>query len=128
MGKTADGVFLAALLTVIGYSVNDSVVVFDRLRSLRGSRLKAPYPDVVSDAVVQTVPRTVNTGIGVLFVLSALLVLGDGSLANFATALLIGLIAGTASTVVTAAPVALWLESRWPRRAVSKKRSAGVRA
>jgi SecD/SecF fusion protein len=128
LGKTADGVFLAALLTVIGYSVNDSVVVFDRLRSLRGSRLNAPYPDVVSDAVVQTVPRTVNTGIGVLFVLSALLVLGDGSLANFATALLIGLIAGTVSTVVTAAPVALWLESRWPRRAVSKKRSAGVRA
>ena len=82
MGKTADGVFLAALLTVIGYSVNDSVVVFDRLRELRGSRLKAAYPDVVSDAVVQTVPRTVNTGIGVLFVLAALLVLGDGSLAE----------------------------------------------
>ncbi len=128
MGKTADGVFLAALLTVIGYSVNDSVVVFDRLRSLRGSRLKAAYPDVVSDAVVQTVPRTVNTGIGVLFVLAALLVLGDGSLANFATALLIGLVAGTLSTVVTAAPVAIWLESRWPRQAVSKKRPVGVRA
>ncbi|NKE63650.1 protein translocase subunit SecD [Lentzea sp. PSKA42] len=128
MGKTADGVFLAALLTVIGYSVNDSVVVFDRLRSLRGSRFSSPYADVVSDAVVQTVPRTVNTGIGVLFVLSALLVLGDGSLANFATALLIGLIAGTASTVVTAAPVALWLESRWPRRAVSKKRTAAAPA
>ncbi len=128
MGKTADGVFLAALLTVIGYSVNDSVVVFDRLRELRGSRFTAAYPDVVSDAVVQTVPRTVNTGIGVLFVLSALLVLGDGSLANFATALLIGLVAGTLSTVVTAAPVAIWLESRWPRKAVSKKRLAGVRA
>jgi len=128
LGNTADGVFLAALLTVIGYSVNDSVVVFDRLRSLRGSRLKAPYPDVVSGAVVETVPRTVNTGIGVLFVLSALLVLGDGSLANFATALLIGLVAGTASTVVTAAPVAIWLESRRPRKAVSKKRPVGARA
>ncbi|WP_308202411.1 protein translocase subunit SecD [Lentzea flava] len=128
LGNTAVGVFLAALLTVIGYSVNDSVVVFDRLRSLRGSRRSAPYPDVVSDAVVQTVPRTVNTGIGVLFVLSALLVLGDGSLANFATALLIGLVAGTLSTVVTAAPVAIWLESRWPSRAVSKKRTAGARA
>ncbi|SDG20707.1 SecD/SecF fusion protein [Lentzea fradiae] len=121
LGKTADGVFLAALLTVIGYSVNDSVVVFDRLRELRGSRFKSPYPDVVSDAVVQTVPRTVNTGIGVLFVLAALLVLGDGSLANFATALLIGLVAGTASTVVTAAPIAIWLESRWPRRPAAKK-------
>ncbi len=128
LGKTADGVFLAALLTVIGYSVNDSVVVFDRLRTLRGSRLNAHYPDVVSDAVVQTVPRTVNTGIGVLFVLAALLVLGDGSLANFATALLIGLVFGTLSTVVTAAPVAIWLEQRWPRqvRAVTKKQPAGA--
>ena len=115
LGKTADGVFLAALLTVIGYSVNDSVVVFDRLRELRGSRLREPFPSVVSQAVLQTVPRTVNTGIGVLFVLAALLVLGDGSLADFATALLVGVVAGTASTVVTAAPVAIALERRWPR-------------
>ncbi|GLZ32135.1 protein translocase subunit SecDF [Lentzea sp. NBRC 105346] len=122
LGKTADGVFLAALLTVIGYSVNDSVVVFDRLRELRGSRLKAPYPQVVSSAVLQTVPRTVNTGIGVLFVLAALLVLGDGSLADFATALLVGLVAGTASTVVTAAPVVIALESRWPAKSRNRRR------
>ncbi|GAA3459336.1 protein translocase subunit SecD [Saccharothrix longispora] len=115
LGKTADAVFLAALLTVIGYSVNDSVVVFDRVRELRrgGGR---PFPDVMSDAVLQTLPRTVNTGIGVLFVLAALLFLGDGSLADFATALLIGLVAGTASTVLTAAPVAIALESRSPTR------------
>ncbi|WP_033438381.1 protein translocase subunit SecD [Saccharothrix sp. NRRL B-16314] len=110
LGKTADAVFLAALLTVIGYSVNDSVVVFDRVRELR--RTRAPFPDVMSSAVLQTLPRTVNTGIGVLFVLAALLVLGDGSLADFATALLIGLVAGTVSTVLTAAPVAIVLEDR----------------
>jgi SecD/SecF fusion protein len=110
LGKTADGVFLAALLTVIGYSVNDSVVVFDRVRELR--RTKAPFPDVMSSAVLQTLPRTVNTGIGVLFVLAALLVLGDGSLADFSTALLIGLVAGTVSTVLTAAPVAIVLDDR----------------
>ncbi|ONI85582.1 protein translocase subunit SecDF [Saccharothrix sp. ALI-22-I] len=110
LGKTADAVFLAALLTVIGYSVNDSVVVFDRVRELRQTR--APFPEVMSSAVLQTLPRTVNTGIGVLFVLAALLVLGDGSLADFATALLIGLVAGTISTVLTAAPVAIALEDR----------------
>lgn len=110
LGKTADAVFLAALLTVIGYSVNDSVVVFDRVRELRGTG--AAFPDVVSSAVLQTLPRTVNTGIGVLFVLVALFVLGDGSLADFATALLIGLVAGTVSTVLTAAPVAIVLEGR----------------
>ncbi|MEU5690345.1 protein translocase subunit SecD [Actinosynnema sp. NPDC020468] len=113
LGKTADGVFLAALLTVIGYSVNDSVVVFDRVRELkRTAGRKTAYRSLVSTAVLQTVPRTVNTGIGVLFVLAALLVLGDGSLADFATALLIGVVAGTVSTVLTAAPVAIALEDR----------------
>jgi SecD/SecF fusion protein len=129
LGKTADGVFLAALLTVIGYSVNDSVVVFDRVRELRGAKPGAPFPSVVSTAVLQTVPRTVNTGIGVLFVLAALLVLGDGSLADFATALLVGLVAGTASTIITAAPVAIVLERRWPpRRRTPAAKPARARA
>jgi SecD/SecF fusion protein len=109
LGKTMDGVFLAALLTVIGYSVNDSVVVFDRVRELRGTRGKDPFARIVGAAVLQTLPRTVNTGIGVLFVLGALLFLGDGSLADFALALLLGLVAGTVSTVATAGPVAILL-------------------
>jgi SecD/SecF fusion protein len=116
LGKTMDGVFLAALLTVIGYSVNDSVVVFDRVRELRAKRPKEPFSRVVGAAVLQTLPRTVNTGIGVLFVLGALLVLGDGSLADFALALLLGLLAGTVSTVATAGPVAILLEQRSPKR------------
>jgi SecD/SecF fusion protein len=114
LGKTMDGVFLAALLTVIGYSVNDSVVVFDRVRELRGLRRTEPFARVVGAAVLQTLPRTVNTGIGVLFVLGALLVLGDGSLADFALALLLGLVTGTMSTVATAGPVAVLLDSRYP--------------
>ncbi|WP_410605198.1 protein translocase subunit SecD [Amycolatopsis sp. lyj-90] len=114
LGKSMDGVFLAALLTVIGYSVNDSVVVFDRVREVRGQRRKEPFARVVGTAVLQTLPRTINTGIGVLFVLGALLFLGDGSLADFALALLLGLIAGTVSTVATAGPVAILLDKRWP--------------
>ncbi|MBP2325147.1 SecD/SecF fusion protein [Kibdelosporangium banguiense] len=121
LGKTMDGVFLAALLTVIGYSVNDSVVVFDRVRELRGKRQKDPFSRVVGAAVLQTLPRTVNTGIGVLFVLGALLVLGDGSLADFALALLLGLVAGTVSTVATAGPMAILLEQRSPRRAATTR-------
>jgi SecD/SecF fusion protein len=81
---------------------------------------------VVGDAVLQTLPRTVNTGIGVLFVLGALLVLGDGSLADFALALLLGLVIGTFSTVVTAGPVAILLNRRWPgagtRKVVRRER------
>ncbi|MFD5092422.1 protein translocase subunit SecD [Amycolatopsis thailandensis] len=114
LGKSMDGVFLAALLTVIGYSVNDSVVVFDRVREVRGQRRKEPFARVVGTAVLQTLPRTINTGIGVLFVLGALLFLGDGSLADFALALLLGLVAGTVSTVATAGPVAILLDRRWP--------------
>jgi SecD/SecF fusion protein len=105
-------VFLAALLTVIGYSVNDSVVVFDRVRELRGRR--EPFARTVGKAVLQTLPRTVNTGIGVLFVLGALLLLGDGSLADFALVLLLGLVTGTVSTVATAGPVAILLDRRNP--------------
>lgn len=64
--------------------------------------------------MLQTLPRTVNTGIGVLFVLGTLLVLGDGSLGDFALALLLGLVVGTASTVVMAGPVAILLDHRRP--------------
>ena len=109
LGKTFDGVFLAALLTIIGYSVNDTVVVFDRLRDLRKANRRTPLAQLVGRAVLQTLPRTINTGIGVLFVLGALLFLGDGSLSDFALALLLGLVIGTTSTVVTAGPIAILL-------------------
>ncbi|HEV8563059.1 MAG TPA: protein translocase subunit SecD [Actinophytocola sp.] len=113
LGKTMDGVFLAALLTVIGYSVNDTVVVFDRVRELRARRPGNPLPRTVGTAILQTLPRTINTGIGVLFVLTALLVLGDGSLADFALAMLLGLVVGTTtSTITTAGPVAIILNDR----------------
>lgn len=124
LGKTYDGVFLAALLTVIGYSVNDTVVVFDRVREVRQKNRRDPFAQVIGQAVLQTLPRTVNTGIGVLFVLGALLFLGDGSLSDFALALLLGLIAGTTSTIVTAGPIAILLDRRWPGAARTHRRPA----
>ncbi|MGW1230382.1 protein translocase subunit SecD, partial [Streptomyces sp. NPDC002530] len=111
LGRTVDGVFLAALLTVIGYSVNDSVVVFDRVRELWAKARRKPLADVANQAVLQTVPRTVNTGMGALFILTALAVLGGDSLEDFALALLIGIVVGTYSSVMTAVPGALLLES-----------------
>lgn len=110
LGRTVDGIFLAALLTVIGYSVNDSVVVFDRVRELWARSPRAPLATVAERAVLQTVPRTVNTGMGALFILVALAVLGGDSLADFALALLIGVCVGTYSSVLTAVPGALVLE------------------
>ncbi|MDQ3640774.1 MAG: protein translocase subunit SecF, partial [Actinomycetota bacterium] len=115
LGKTLDGVFLAALLTVIGYSINDSVVVFDRIRELRRSRTKEPLATVANDACLQTVPRTINTGLGALFILLALYFLGGETLTDFALALLVGIVVGTYSSVFTATPLAVWFEG-WRER------------
>ncbi|MGW0083269.1 protein translocase subunit SecD [Streptomyces sp. NPDC003393] len=109
LGKPLDGVFLAALLTVIGYSVNDSVVVFDRVRELLRRDRKAPLSQLTDRAIVQTLPRTVNTGMGAVLILASLALLGGESLTDFALALLIGLAVGTYSSVFTAAPVAVTL-------------------
>lgn len=114
LGKPVDSVFLAALLTVVGYSVNDSVVVLDRLRELRRRGGGVPLADLADRAVAQTLPRTVNTGMGALFVLVALAVLGGDSLTDFSVALLAGVVLGMASTVFTAMPLAVALENRDP--------------
>ncbi|GAA2576396.1 protein translocase subunit SecD [Actinomadura fulvescens] len=110
LGKPIDGVFLAALLTVIGYSVNDAVVVFDRIRELWGAQPKTRFSEVANRGALQTVPRTVNTGMGAVFILAALALLGGDSLTDFALALLIGIGVGTYSSVFTATPLAIEFE------------------
>ncbi|MFS0693765.1 protein translocase subunit SecD [Streptomyces nitrosporeus] len=125
LGRSVDGIFLAALLTVIGYSVNDSVVVFDRVRELWAKNRRTPVADVANRAVLQTVPRTVNTGMGALFILVALAVLGGDSLADFALALLIGICVGTYSSVMTAVPGALLLERSSKAPPPARKRGPG---
>ena len=112
LGKPLDGVFLAALLTVIGYSVNDSVVVFDRIRERLRARTREPLASLVNEACLQTIPRTVNTGLGALFILAALFVLGGDTLTDFALALLAGILVGTWSSVFVAAPLLVAFEQR----------------
>jgi SecD/SecF fusion protein len=111
LGKPIDGVFLAALLTVIGYSVNDSVVVFDRVRERWAASRRTPFPRIANAAILQTVPRTINTGLGAVFILTALALLGGDSLTDFAIALLIGIAIGTYSSMFVAAPLAIELEA-----------------
>jgi SecD/SecF fusion protein len=115
LGKTFDGVFLAALLTVIGYSVNDSVVIFDRIREEMKTRPDEPIAKVVNEACLHTVPRTINTGLGGILILVSLYFLGGDTLADFALALLIGILIGTYSSVFTASPIAIYFEERFPR-------------
>jgi SecD/SecF fusion protein len=125
LGKPIDGIFLAAALTIIGLSVNDTVVVFDRIRELRRGRPGDRLGPVVNTAVLQTVPRTVNTGLGAMFILGALTLLGGDSLTDFALALLIGLVVGTASSVFLASPLAVMLERRWPPEGPAPRPAGG---
>jgi SecD/SecF fusion protein len=110
LGKPIDGVFLAAMLTIIGYSINDKVVIFDRVRELWQTRRQERFADVVNAAILQTVPRTVNTGLGALFILTALVIFGGDTLRDFAIALIVGIVVGTASSSLVAGPLAIELE------------------
>lgn len=114
LGKEFDGVFVAALLTVIGYAINDAVVIFDRVREQVGLRPKDSFASVANDAALETLPRTVNTGLSTLFILVALWLLGGETLADFALALIIGILVGTLSSVLTAVPLATVLERAAP--------------
>ncbi|WP_433297683.1 protein translocase subunit SecD [Pseudonocardia sp. CA-142604] len=129
-GRPVDGVFLAALLTVIGYTVNDSVVVFDRIREGWTTEHGPALRRLVGAAVLATLPRTVNTGVSTLVILAALLVLGGDTLVDFALALLVGIVVGTASTISVAAPLAIELQRGRrppaPRRPVARRRSTGA--
>ncbi|HEY6739000.1 MAG TPA: protein translocase subunit SecD [Actinopolymorphaceae bacterium] len=112
LGKPIDGVFLAAALSIIGWSVNDVVVLFDRVRELWAATPKNPFAQNANSAILQTVPRTVNTGIGALFILGALTVLGGDSLTDFALALFLGITIGTLSSAFTATPLVIELQAR----------------
>ena len=112
LGKPIDGIFLAAALTIIGVSVNDSVVTMDRIRETWAGNRTKPLVSVANSAIIATAPRTINTGLGAFFILGALTVLGGRSLTDFALALLIGLFVGTYSSAFVASPLMLLLEKR----------------
>lgn len=123
LGKPIDGVFLAAAMTIIGLSVNDTVVVFDRIRERWwGSKPDDTFAAQANLAAVETIPRTVNTGLGAMFILATLAVLGGDSLRDFSIALLLGLIVGTYSSIFVATPLQVYLHKKWPMSRVKKER------
>jgi SecD/SecF fusion protein len=113
---------VAALLTVVGYSINDTIVVFDRLREVRGKN-----PDMttkmVNDSCNQTLQRTMLTGVTSLMVLVILYVLGGESIRGFAFALLVGILVGTYSSIFIASPFVLWMMSK-PKTKAEKTEKA----
>ena len=100
-----DQAFVAALLTVIGYSINDTVVVFDRIREYLGIHTNKSTDEVLNLAINSTFSRTIITSFTTLIVVSVLLIFGGGSIKGFAFALLIGIIVGTYSSIFVATPI-----------------------
>ncbi len=100
-----DQAFIAAILTVIGYSINDTVVVFDRVREYMGIYTGKPKNEVINLAVDSTVSRTVITSLTTLFVVLILFIFGGGAIKGFAFALLIGVLVGTYSSIFIATPI-----------------------
>lgn len=105
MNVEIDALFVTALLTVLGFSVHDTIIVFDRirenLRRLAGER----FPKIVSRSINQTVVRSINTSTTVIFVLVALLLFGGQTIQFFVLALLIGIVVGTYSSIFIASPL-----------------------
>jgi SecD/SecF fusion protein len=100
-----DQAFIAAILTVIGYSLNDTVIVFDRVREYLGKDERGTFNDVVNKALNTTLSRTVNTSLTTLIVLFAIFILGGETIRGFVFAILVGILVGTYSSLFIATPV-----------------------
>jgi preprotein translocase subunit SecF len=111
---------VGGILTVIGYSMNDKVVVFDRVRENLRKGKKIPLYDLLNQSVNETLPRTVMTGSTTLACLLALLIFGGDVIRPFAWVLTFGIIIGTFSSVYVASPILLWIERKYPRTLADK--------
>jgi len=114
-GKEFTLPIIAALLTIIGYSLNDTIIVFDRIRENRRKYLKDPLATIINRSVNETLSRTLLTSGTTLVVVLALFILGGGIIHDFAFALLVGIGVGTYSSIYVASPILLlWEEARRP--------------
>lgn len=115
-----DPLFITAILTIMGFSVHDTIVTFDRVReNLRNNAKNTPFPTVVNNSIVETITRSINTSMTVLFVLVALLLFGGESIRWFTVALIIGITIGVYSSVFIASQLLVtWYE--WDKRKKQK--------
>jgi preprotein translocase subunit SecF len=114
LGWEADALFLTALLTVIGFSVHDTIVVFDRVRENSNILRRVDYETMVNHSIVQTLDRSINTQLTVMLTLFALVLFGGDSTRHFVIILLVGIFSGTYSSIFNAAPVlVVWENREW---------------
>lgn len=107
-----DSSFVAAMLTIVGYSINDTIVVFDRLRENLKFMKKEKYEDIVNTSIKQTISRTINTSLTTLLAIGTLYVLGVDTIKDFAFPLIVGVLVGTYSSIFIASPVWYLLKTR----------------
>lgn len=112
LGVEIDTLFVTALLTVIGFSVHDTIVVFDRIRENLIKHMGKKFIDVANLSIIQTLARSLNTSLTVIFVLFALLLFGGITIRWFVVALLVGIISGTYSSIFNATAFLVWWEKR----------------
>jgi preprotein translocase subunit SecF len=116
LNEEIDSLFITAMLTVIGFSVHDTIVVFDRTRENLMKRRFEKFEDVVNYSVVQTLARSINTSITVMLTLFALFLFGGDSIRSFVLALLIGIFSGTYSSIFNASMLlVIWENKEWLR-------------
>jgi len=114
LGWEADALFLTALLTVIGFSVHDSIVVFDRVRENSHVYRRISYETLVNHSIIQTLDRSINTQLTVMFTLTALALFGGDTIRHFVIILLVGIFSGTYSSIFNAAPIlVVWENREW---------------
>jgi preprotein translocase SecF subunit len=121
-----DALFVTAMLTVIGFSVHDTIVVYDRIRENRARHAGEPFDRIVNHSVLQTFGRSINTSLTVVITLTALLLFGGAATTYFVLALLIGIVSGTYSSIFNASPLlVVWHE--WDDRRKGRVAAAAGR-
>jgi len=123
-GMLIDGLFVTAMLTVIGFSVHDTIVVFDRVRENRSRHVGEPFDRIVNHSILQTFGRSITTSLTVVITLLALLLFAGDAIGTFVLALLLGIISGTYSSIFNASPLLVvwhqWEDRRRLRDAAAR--------
>jgi preprotein translocase subunit SecF len=114
LGWEVDALFLVALLTVIGFSVHDSIVVFDRIRENEARSRRQPYEVTVNNSIIQTMARSINTQLTIFLVLLALVIFGGSTIRHFVIIMMVGVLSGTYSSIFNASPIlVVWQNREW---------------
>ncbi|MFN2362966.1 MAG: protein translocase subunit SecF [Halarsenatibacteraceae bacterium] len=112
LGKEINTAFIAALLTIIGYSINDTIVIFDRIRENMKLHKSSSFTELANKAVVDTLPRSINTSMTTLVAILAIYLFGGAAIQTFMLALFVGMAVGTYSSIFVASPILVGWQNR----------------